>query len=196
MGVNYNLAIQEQKVMGLNTENSFYDRFVHEPNIIDGLYLFYDDRISEHPYSINALSRFNVYQEMIIGLLYRSFGFLFMTPFAFFKIALQVVVGSGGMALTYMATKESGSIFCGLASFVLYLLNFTEVTRIWYPNSLDLREFWALPILWIQIVTTLQAIRSGPRLNFILSSFTFVLLWQLVVIYLYYKHHLYFLFIY
>merc|ERR1711974_64514 len=140
MGVNYNLAIQEQKVMGLNTEN--------------GLYYFYDDRISEHPYSINALSRFNVYQEMIIGLLYRSFGFLFMTPFAFFKIALQVVVGSGGMALTYMATKESGSIFCGLASFVLYLLNFTEVTRIWYPNSLDLREFWALPILWIQIVTT------------------------------------------
>jgi len=180
--VNNNLPIQQQKIMGLHTENgfyySFYDRFVHAPNFIDGLLLFYDDRISEHPHSINALARFNVYQEMLIGILYRSFGFLFMAPWDFFGISLCIVVGIGGFALTYIASRESGSIFCGLTSFALYFLNLTEVTRVWYPNSTDLREFWALPILWIQILTVLNALRQGPGLNFIISTFMFVLLWQ------------------
>jgi len=177
-----NLPLDHQKAVGLQTENgfyySFYDDLVHEPNLWQGFQNLYQDKRSEHPNVINALSRFNIWQEVFSGLLYRFVGWTFSTPWTFFFLCLFFVNGIGQGALIYTAINEGGSLACGIAAYLLLFLNRTEVSRIWNVNSNDLREFWGLPILWIQMGYALHAIKYGPNKGFLISSFLFLLMWQ------------------
>lgn len=59
----------------LQTENAFYyayyNELVHAPSLKEGLSQIIWDKRSEYPDVLNALRRFNVYQEVVLALQYR-----------------------------------------------------------------------------------------------------------------------------
>ncbi|CAJ1461588.1 unnamed protein product, partial [Effrenium voratum] len=70
------LSVPEQKEVFLKTENAFYysyyEEFVEAPTLGAAMGRMLRDDRSEAPDVINALHRFNIYQEVICGLLFRG----------------------------------------------------------------------------------------------------------------------------
>ncbi|PAA87229.1 hypothetical protein BOX15_Mlig014925g1 [Macrostomum lignano] len=52
---------------------SFFKQVVEAPTLFDGVRLLLSDTLSEHPDTINALRRFNLYPELCIGAMYRVY---------------------------------------------------------------------------------------------------------------------------
>ncbi|WAR08955.1 D19L3-like protein [Mya arenaria] len=50
---------------------SYYKQMVNAPSITQGLYALTHDNMTEHPATINVLERMNIYQEVILSILYR-----------------------------------------------------------------------------------------------------------------------------
>ncbi|XP_021374875.1 probable C-mannosyltransferase DPY19L3 [Mizuhopecten yessoensis] len=50
---------------------SYYKQLVHASSITQGLYEITHDNMTEHPSTINVLERMNIYQEVILSILYR-----------------------------------------------------------------------------------------------------------------------------
>ncbi|CAE8661781.1 unnamed protein product, partial [Polarella glacialis] len=72
----WTLSVQEQKAVSLKTENAFYYSYYEEtvlaPSVGAALGAALRDSRSEAPDTINAIRRFNIYQEIFTGLLYRA----------------------------------------------------------------------------------------------------------------------------
>eukprot|EP00397_Hematodinium_sp_SG-2012_P006707 GEMP01006742.1.p1 GENE.GEMP01006742.1~~GEMP01006742.1.p1 ORF type:complete len:926 (+),score=172.76 GEMP01006742.1:44-2779(+) len=184
LNITRNLKIDYQKAITLTTENgfyfSFYDGLAHAPSTFQGMKDIIFDKKSEHPHTINALSRFNIWQEILLGLAYRAFGWLLpLAPYYFYQEGLVLINAIGQGALVYTAVNEGGSIACGIVAALGLFLNRSEISRIYNINCLCLREFWALPVLWIQIFFVVQAMKGkAPSKGFVLSTFFFMLFWQ------------------
>ena len=79
------------QVSHLQTENGFYYSFYKDVVEADSLWAGLDavlrDTRSEYPMTVNALHRFNVYQEMVLGFTYRALALVGLAgdPFLFFK---------------------------------------------------------------------------------------------------------------
>ncbi|XP_049782792.1 probable C-mannosyltransferase DPY19L1 [Schistocerca cancellata] len=52
---------------------SYYKRIVEAPRLIDGLFYIMNDNLIEYPDCLNAIKRFNIYPELVIGALYRLY---------------------------------------------------------------------------------------------------------------------------
>lgn len=50
---------------------SFFKQIVEAPSFSQGLYDLTHDNVTEHLRTINILERFNIYQEVILGALYK-----------------------------------------------------------------------------------------------------------------------------
>mmetsp|Transcript_153674 Transcript_153674/g.492626 ORF Transcript_153674/g.492626 Transcript_153674/m.492626 type:complete len:992 (-) Transcript_153674:69-3044(-) len=200
------LSVPEQKVVGLKTENAFYYSFYEEvvlaPSLGEALRCVLQDQRSEAPDTINAVQRFNIYQEVICGLLYR---FLKETigervlpdPWYFFRGCSYALQGFGHCCLALLASSLGGGGLRGglapiLAQFCWLFLHRKDTGRIFDVGMLNLRENWAMPVMYWQVLALQRLLSSHPSLgsgasrlvylwwlwSFRISTLSCILLWQ------------------
>eukprot|EP00439_Symbiodinium_sp_Y106_P075465 s1423_g14.t6 len=163
------------------SENAFYYSFYRQ--FLDSSDGFLVDRYSEAPSSINALRRFNIYQELCLALLYQGLQSLTASlPAAatFYCGGVFVLYGVGVFTLLWMA----GSIDAALLAAALYISCLKECSHVsWMP---PLRENCAVP-LWLLSCAALQdlhrrheqrTVTFREKLPLLLSFTGFLLLWQ------------------
>ena len=50
---------------------SYFKTVIEAPDVLDGLRGLYANNLTEYPKTINVLQRFNVYPELLLGIMYR-----------------------------------------------------------------------------------------------------------------------------
>lgn len=173
------LSVPEQKVVGLKTENAFYYSYYEEtvsaPSVVDAFWRVVQDDRSEAPEVVNALERFNVYQEICAGLLYRLFRWILgeewlPDPWYFFRGTSYALNASGQFALMSLVAACGGGGFVGgaLPAVTLTMLlayHRRDSGRIHDVGMLNLRENWTLPVIWWQVLCLHRYILSHPSMN-------------------------------
>ncbi|CAE7656161.1 PFK5, partial [Symbiodinium pilosum] len=172
------LSVAEQKEAFLKTENAFYysyyEEFVSAPDLGRAFNSALYDRRSEAPDTINALKRFNVYQEVICGAFYRFAAWLcgrqnLVDPWYFFRSCSYALQGLGHVGLLRLAAAVGGDgIFGGLVPgislFILTFLHRHDFSRIHDVGMLELRENWAMPVILYQVWTLTKLLMTHPSL--------------------------------
>jgi len=200
------MDVAEQKIAGLKTENAFYYSYYEEtvsaPTSADAVWSALRDRRSEAPDTINAVERFNIYQELGFGLIYRLFTFiigpeLMPDPWYFFRYCSYFLNGLGHAALVLLAAGCAGGGVMGgvvpAASMAIMLfLHRRDIGRIHDVGMLNLRENWTVPVIWCQVLSLHRILLTHPklggdnslgnhrlwRLSFFVFTVLSVLLWQ------------------
>ncbi|KRX48887.1 putative C-mannosyltransferase DPY19L3, partial [Trichinella murrelli] len=168
---------------------SYFKQLIHSPSLIRGIYDLTLDNSTENGHSINILHRFNIYQEVLLAIIYRSFeGWNFTSPAIFYSKVVFSVGGLGASALCLIAYFVSNSILAILVCGMFCLTNLSDMTRAHFV--VNLREHFALPMFWLQILfvcvylksVTYDAVsRVGKNcIRFCIFWFTFLfmLMWQ------------------
>ncbi|CAJ1428630.1 unnamed protein product [Effrenium voratum] len=146
-------------VAALQTENAFYYSYFQElvdsESLLEGFQRIIWDRRTEYPEVLNAIRRFNIYQEILLAVEYRllgllGLGFALPHPFDFFRLHIVVLNGVGQGFLCLLASEISGNPFAGLLCFLVSFLNRFQTSRLGNYTSSDLRELWGIPLLWVQ----------------------------------------------
>ncbi|XP_063804773.1 probable C-mannosyltransferase DPY19L3, partial [Pseudophryne corroboree] len=164
---------------------SYYKQMLHAPSITQGISdLIYDNK-TESMRTINILERMNVYQEVLLAVIYRTLNFWnCLEPVYFYIYTLF------GLQALYVATLYinswllSGSWLSGSLASVWYIVNRVETTRVEF--TIPLRENWALPFLAVQIAGISYYLRPDlspvkERLSLLvvfIATFIFSLTWQ------------------
>ncbi|XP_071152611.1 protein C-mannosyl-transferase DPY19L1-like [Mytilus edulis] len=167
---------------------SYYKTIITAPTVVQGLYSVMYDNITEYPLTINVLKRFNLYPEVALGIIYRTYSSFCETfgiknkmcwtvnrgkdlspvqsceglgePTYFY---VEVVFWLSGImmgTLFLFGTFLSCSPYGGILTVLSFFYNHGEATRVmWTP---PLRESFAFPVLVIQIflVTICLRIRN------------------------------------
>jgi hypothetical protein len=143
---------------------SFFKQGVAVESTSEWLRSFIDDARVEltptPPYSLNPLSRMNLYPELILSAIYRSIGNgNLVEAHDFYNKCVFVMTGIWCAAI-YWAGYVIGnrSIVCGLVS--LFLLHITFEHNIRVQGSVSLREHFGGPILMIQFVLLSHILRQ------------------------------------
>ncbi|KAL4232819.1 hypothetical protein ACF0H5_007505 [Mactra antiquata] len=164
---------------------SYYKQMVNAPSITQGLYEITHDNLTEHPSTINVLERMNIYQEIILSILYRIFSLKnLLEPVYFYINSVFALHGMLVGSLFITAWMLSGSWLAGTLAGCFYIFNRLDTTRVEYV--IPLRESFSLPFLWLQIAAISYYFKPNlPRnrekctigLMFV-STFLFSLFWQ------------------
>jgi hypothetical protein len=168
---------------------SYYKTIVTAPTLREGLHQITSDNTTEFPTTLNALQRFNILPEVVIGASFRLFSAVTKSANIVTKTCFQVDRGQGlspiqscvGLGepvyfyvtsvflinavypgvLFLLATFMSNSIFGGILSTSAFIFNLTESTRVmWTP---PLRESFAMPFLFLQLLVVSNIIRNQKR---------------------------------
>ncbi|XP_072036179.1 protein C-mannosyl-transferase DPY19L3-like isoform X2 [Amphiura filiformis] len=165
---------------------SYYKQLLEAPSISQGLVDLTQDNVTESWRTINVLERFNVYQEVILAVLYKTLPFVqdHLKPIFFYIDSVFVLHGMYVVALYCTAWLLSGSWMAGVLATAFFIFNKGDSTRVEY--TIPLRESFGFPLLYLQIAlityylkpttsTRRQLVTLG---GILLSSFFFVLSWQ------------------
>ncbi|XP_046975494.1 probable C-mannosyltransferase DPY19L1 [Vanessa cardui] len=167
-----------EREMSFRTEMGFYYSYyktvVEEKPLLAGMYKIIFDTLVEYPKDVNAINRFNIIPEVIIGATYRYFEPWLNTtqyrechmvergpghspvescvgigqPVFFYLEVIWWLSGLTVAALFLHATVLSQSVLGGLLAVTQYFTNHDECTRVqWAPNE---RENLAAPLLLLQ----------------------------------------------
>ncbi|XP_023930612.1 probable C-mannosyltransferase DPY19L3 [Lingula anatina] len=163
---------------------SYYKQFVNAPSVKQGWYELTHDNITEHLNTINVLERMNIYQEVLLGLLYRSLPVKNVEPVYFYINSIFALQGMLLCALYVTAWLLSGSWLAGALATAFYILNKADTTRV--ELAIPLRESFSLPFLWVEVAAATYYLR--PRLSLskerlvlcvlTLSTFCMAVTWQ------------------
>ncbi|KAL8428034.1 hypothetical protein Efla_006940 [Eimeria flavescens] len=175
---------------------SFYLDVVRAPSWLQALQSLLYDRRSEHPDTINALERFNIYPELLLGLVYRSLRFvlghkiemLVRTPFNFYAANIICFQGLGVGCVCVLASLVGNSFLCGISCFGFFWGNFYH-RLILRTDALALREHWGLPFLWMNVIAIFVMLQRhvrlrdqgkiyGPLLATVVTAIGLMLTWQ------------------
>ncbi|KAL3883925.1 hypothetical protein ACJMK2_030151 [Sinanodonta woodiana] len=164
---------------------SYYKQMVQAPSITQGLYELTHDNLTEHPSTINVLERMNIYQEVILSILYRLLPIkTLLEPIYFYINSIFALHAMLIWALFATAWMLSNSWLAGVLSAAFYVFNRLDTTRVEYV--IPLRESFSLPFLWVQIAAISfffkpRISETKPKLAISLiaiSTFFFNLCWQ------------------
>ncbi|KAK0429083.1 hypothetical protein QR680_011180 [Steinernema hermaphroditum] len=177
---------QVEREISMRTESGFYyfyyKQFVEAPDLRTAFHQLIYDEDTEYPRVINVLERFNVYQEVLLGLIYRLFvGPAVMDPMLFYVDCCFTVTGLGVTAIFLLAWKVGGSWTCGLVAASWMFANLDDSTRAFF--TVNLREIFALPMFWLQNVLTVKMLSTEDQkkstwLLHVLFTFAFAVFWQ------------------
>lgn len=164
---------------------SYYKQMVNAPSITQGLYELTHDNLTEHPSTINVLERMNIYQEVLLSIMYRILPLKsFLEPIYFYINSIFALHGMLVCSLFVTAWMLSGSWLAGALTGCFYIFNRLDTTRVEYV--IPLRESFSLPFLWLQIAAislyfkpNTQRGREKFSVGLIMgSTFFFSLFWQ------------------
>ncbi|KRY70996.1 putative C-mannosyltransferase DPY19L3, partial [Trichinella pseudospiralis] len=168
---------------------SYFKQLIHSPSLIRGIYDLTVDNITENGHSINILHRFNIYQEVLLAVIYKYFeGWNFDSPAIFYSKAVFSVVGLGASSLCLIAYFVSNSILAILLCGIFCLINLSDMTRAHF--IVNLREHFALPMFWLQILFVCVYLKSVTydafsrvqknciRFCIFWFTFLFMIMWQ------------------
>lgn len=170
------LSVAEQKEAFLKTENAFYfsyyDDFVEAPTLGEAIWRMLRDDRSEAPDVINAVHRFNIYQEVICGFLFRCTPYWILgglDSWFFFRGCSYVLQGLGHVALLRLAAAVGGDgllggVLPGIALALLSFLHRLDFSRIHDVGMLELRENWAMPVIFAQVWAMTKLFMIHPAL--------------------------------
>ncbi|XP_043937614.1 probable C-mannosyltransferase DPY19L3 [Protopterus annectens] len=164
---------------------SYYKQMVQAPSIQQGLYeLMYDNK-TESRTTINILRRMNVYQEVIVSILYRILPVQkYLEAIYFYTYTVFGLQTLYVFALFVNSWLLSGTWLSGVLAATWYILNRIDTTRVEF--TIPLRENWSLPFFALQVTLVTYflkpqkkpyALRSTTVLVF-LSTFVFSVTWQ------------------
>ena len=179
------------KLVRLHSEQAFYYSYyndlVRAPNIARGIQDFIEDSRSEHPDTINALQRFNIAPELILGLIFRQADAVrsllgvqaLLDPFAFYCLSVFALHSLQSVIIMTLTATLLGSrfadnhadsltvtlhstynMYAAVIAGIWLLGNFDNVSRV---GMASLRENFALPFLWLQILCIVSALKIATR---------------------------------
>jgi C-mannosyltransferase DPY19L len=196
-----------EREMSFQTEQGFYyyyyKRVVQAPSTWAAIQSTLVDYGSEYPASLNPLRRFNVYPELVVGLLYRSWISVFgvgsgagtaagasfaASPIHFYINTVFALNGLFIVSIVWLTMLWSRhALLNGIVAAVFFLNNYSQATRI--HSSPGLREHFALPLLWFQFVVLTIILKRNDVLTkysrrilhalFVCLSVGLLLSWQL-----------------
>eukprot|EP00921_Rhytidocystis_pertsovi_P017957 GHVQ01028203.1.p1 GENE.GHVQ01028203.1~~GHVQ01028203.1.p1 ORF type:complete len:1023 (-),score=97.22 GHVQ01028203.1:163-3231(-) len=175
---------------------SFYGDVVKASSFTEGVKLLLKDTRSEYPDVLNALRRFNIYQELFVGAVWRAIPsplMFFSSPWNCYSAIVITLVASGIASLAATAAYLGGAVSCGIATVGFFAGNFVQ-RLILRMSSIPLRENWGTPFLWMQIGCLVVLLRHAPTqeensfrrtrgwlLAFGVTTFLLILTWQFSV---------------
>ncbi|XP_076205292.1 protein C-mannosyl-transferase DPY19L3 isoform X3 [Aptenodytes patagonicus] len=164
---------------------SYYKQMIQAASIQQGLHgLVYDNK-TESVRTINILERMNVYQEVLLSILYRILPIQqYLEPVYFYIYTLFGLQAVYVIALYVTSWLLSGTWLSGLLAACWYITNRTDTTRVEF--TIPLRENWALPFFAVQIAaityllrTHLQPVQERLTVTAVfIATFLFSLTWQ------------------
>ncbi|CAB3222459.1 unnamed protein product [Arctia plantaginis] len=201
---NFAYLSEMEREMSFRTEMGFYYSYfktmVEERQFIAAISKLMYDRLVEFPKDVNAVNRFNIHPEVVIGALYRYLEPYINTttnrqchmvdrggdlapvescvgigqPVFFYLEAIWWLAGLTVAALFLYAATISECLLGGLLAVAQYFANHTECTRVqWAPNE---RENLAAPFLLLQTwLVTVQLRDNQRRTTFQLQVSIFIL---------------------
>ncbi|KAK3740891.1 hypothetical protein QZH41_013409, partial [Actinostola sp. cb2023] len=165
---------------------SYYKTIVEAPTFLDGVYNIMHCNVTEYPDTINTLKRFNLYPEVILGFMFRSYESIasylnyqskvcYTVNRGFGLPPVQSCEGLGELSFFYvyiifylsgvmmscfflLCYYLSGNILGGVLGTLCYFYNHGEATRVmWTP---PLRESFSYPFLVVQLLVVTYTLRS------------------------------------
>ncbi|KAL3983281.1 Q-cell neuroblast polarization family protein [Acanthocheilonema viteae] len=185
---------QVEQEISLRTEAGlyyFYYKFAVHPQMSfnNTIYALMHDNSTEFPRQINVLERFNVYQELILAVLYKFFAsfrllrdYYLPKPILFYVYSCFAFAGFGVTTLFLLVWTLTGSWLYGMLVFTWMLTNIDDSTRVFF--TVNLRENFALPFFWLQNACIVMVLRLSNvacmkyYCIFFFSTFLFALFWQ------------------
>lgn len=166
---------------------SYYKTIIEAPSLTDGVYRIVVDNVTEYPSHINTLKRFNLYPELIIGVVYRIFdsvtkaakiktmdcwtinrGELPPVPSCegigdqhYFYITNIFFLNGIMLSVFFMYGwyLAGQSIWGGILCVTFIFFNHGECTRVmWTP---PLRESYAMPFLILEMLLVTHMLKSS-----------------------------------
>ncbi|XP_072321631.1 protein C-mannosyl-transferase DPY19L3 [Eucyclogobius newberryi] len=154
---------------------SYYKQMLRAPSISEGLSELIHDNSTESKRTINLLQRMNIYQEVVLAVLYRLLPVQsYLEPVYFYIYTVFSLQAVYVMALYLTAWLLSGSWMAGALTGVWYILNRIDTTRVEF--TISLRENWSLPFFALQVATITCYLR--PQLSALQQK---VMVWLMYV---------------
>ncbi|CRG93382.1 conserved Plasmodium membrane protein, unknown function [Plasmodium gallinaceum] len=177
----------EQKLLLYSEEAfyfSFYNDIIKANTYKEGLNLLINDTRSEYPDTINAIKRFNIYPEIILGTIWRVLNLksFFITPFNFYSYAAILSQATSVSILFFFSVYIGKSYFSGIIFLMLFFSCFREkfIIRL---SAFPLRENFASVYMWCNILLLYIILKEKQNSFFeylclFFSSFFFFIFWQ------------------
>ncbi|XP_076854411.1 protein C-mannosyl-transferase DPY19L3 isoform X2 [Brachyhypopomus gauderio] len=154
---------------------SYYKQMLRAPSIQEGLSELINDNTTESKRTINILQRMNIYQEVLLSILYRILPIqAYLEPIYFYIYTVFALQAVYVLALFITSWMLSDSWLAGVLTGVWYILNRVDTTRVEF--TISLRENWSLPFFALQVTAITCYLKPTLR-----PAHQTVLLWLVFV---------------
>ncbi|XP_072527775.1 protein C-mannosyl-transferase DPY19L3 isoform X2 [Salminus brasiliensis] len=141
---------------------SYYKQMLRAPSVQEGLYELVNDNTTESKRTINILQRMNIYQEVLLSILYRILPIQdYLEPVYFYIYTVFALQAVYVLALFLTSWMLSDSWLAGALTGVWYILNRIDTTRVEF--TISLRENWSLPFFALQVAAITCYLRPQLR---------------------------------
>uniref|UniRef100_W5U8L8 Putative C-mannosyltransferase DPY19L3 n=1 Tax=Ictalurus punctatus TaxID=7998 RepID=W5U8L8_ICTPU len=143
---------------------SYYKQMLSASSIQEGLSELINDNTTESMRTINILQRMNIYQEVLLSILYRILPIQsYLEPVYFYIYTVFALQAVYVLALFLTSWILSESWLAGTLAGVWYILNRVDTTRVEF--TISLRENWSLPFFALQVAAITCYLRPHLRLQ-------------------------------
>ena len=154
------------------SESSLYFTFLEEyaqaPSFFDAVAGALRDNKTEYPDVINPLSRFNIWQEIMIGQMWRSgFKQYFEDPLDLMIESIFVMQGVSYVGMIVLAWYLGGANLFALACGFVAIASYAHIAATEQINCFRavqfpiLRENYSVPFMWYQLLVLCNMLRAG-----------------------------------
>jgi hypothetical protein len=150
---------------------TFMEEYVEAPSFTAAVATALRDNRTEYPEVINAVSRFNIWQELVVGQLWRSgLSSYFPDPLDLMIESIWFMQGVSYLGIALLAWYLGGANLLSLACSFVALASYAHVAATERMNCFRavqfpmLRENYSVPCMWYQLLAVAAIVRrDGGR---------------------------------